>query len=165
MSAELLSASQRSDGPAPRVVRESRPEDASAIDAILREANLSSFTASPLNGQPQSAIGELRTMVCELRGQIVGVLQWRHLGEESEILDIAVRAVERRRGHASFLFENFLRLAAASGAHQIFLEVRESNTLAIALYKKFGFAVTGRRPNYYRDPDESALLMKSTLPG
>jgi ribosomal-protein-alanine N-acetyltransferase len=46
-----------------------------------------------------------------------------------------------------------------AGATRIFLEVRESNLGARRFYEQRGFAVTGRRLRYYRQPDEDALLM------
>jgi ribosomal-protein-alanine N-acetyltransferase len=45
----------------------------------------------------------------------------------------------------------------------VFLEVRESNQAAIAFYSKHGFAKMGRRPSYYRVPDEAAIVMEKKL--
>lgn len=141
------------------------PEDASAVHAILREARLSVPLPTDRERLTHSPIGEIYTAVCQQGSEITGVLQWRDLGEELEILDLAVATRNRRAGHASFLLENFLREAGPTGARHIFLEVRESNVAAIALYTKFGFARAGRRPNYYRNPTEAALLMQRALPG
>lgn len=141
------------------------PEDAAAIHVILREARLSVPLPTDRERLTHSPIGEIYTAVCQQGSEITGVLQWRNLGEELEILDLAVAAKHRRAGHAGFLLENFLRYAASTGAQHIFLEVRESNLPAIALYTKFGFARAGRRPNYYRHPTEAALLMQRALPG
>ena len=65
----------------------------------------------------------------------------------------------RCKGNAAFLLENFLHYASQSAVKKVFLEVRESNVPAIAVYKKFGFQIYGRRPDYYRNPEENALLM------
>jgi ribosomal protein S18 acetylase RimI-like enzyme len=46
-----------------------------------------------------------------------------------------------------------------------FLEVRESNEAGIAFYLKHGFAKSGRRPGYYREPEEAAILMEKKLTG
>ena len=143
--------------------RLSGPEDASAIRAILQEARLSLPLPTDRERHTRSPIGEIFTAVCQRESGISGVLQWRNLGEELEILDLAVATKHRRAGHASFILEHFLREAAQTGAHHIFLEVRESNTAAIALYTKFGFTRAGLRPNYYRDPAEAALLMRRAL--
>jgi ribosomal-protein-alanine N-acetyltransferase len=145
--------------------RAGRPEDAGAIQAILREAQLSVPHPTDRERLTHSTIGQIYTAVCQQGSEIRGVLQWRNLGEELEILDLAVAAKRRRCGCASFLLENFLREAARGGARNIFLEVRESNAAAIALYGKFGFTRAGRRPNYYRHPAEAAVLMQRTLPG
>jgi len=96
---------------------------------------------------------------------VVGVLQWRLVDPEAEILDLAVAQVQRRKGHARFLLERFLQLAAKNGVREVFLEVRESNAAAIALYTNFGFSRSGRRPNYYSHPTEAALLLKRKLTG
>jgi ribosomal-protein-alanine N-acetyltransferase len=52
-----------------------------------------------------------------------------------------------------------VRLAKLRNCEFIFLEVRESNTAALALYGSFGFKVSGRRNNYYRNPVENAIVM------
>lgn len=147
------------------VLRAGLPTDRDAVRAILEEANLSSPAPGDLERATHARIGEVLTVVCERDQEVVGVLEWRNLGREAEILDLAVRAGDRRNGFATLLVEGFLRQAGASGAQQAFLEVRESNVAAIALYGKFGFAITGRRPNYYRRPEEAALLMQLVLQG
>ena len=150
-------------GPA-TTYRRSRPEDHYAIKEILSEANLSLPLPSDRERTTQSPIGHVFTAVCQQGNYISGVLQWRNLGEELEILELAVSTKHRRQGHASFMLENFLREAAHTGERQIYLEVRESNLPAIGLYTKFGFSRAGRRPNYYRDPTEAALLMQRAIP-
>jgi ribosomal-protein-alanine N-acetyltransferase len=147
-----------------RLFRPGRPDDATAIRSILIESKLSAPAPGDLERITHSRIGAILTFVCELNHELIGVLQWRLTGEEAEILDVAVRPAHRRCGHASFLLRNFLQQAAASSVQMILLEVRESNSPAIALYKKFGFQIMGRRPSYYRNPDESALLMNLSLP-
>ena len=108
-------------------------------------------------------LGPHSRCLCELDSEIVAVLQWRHLGEEAEILDVAVPARHRGKGYARFLLKKFLDLARERGIHELFLEVRESNVAALALYREFRFEPTGRRPNYYRDPAEAALLLRLKL--
>ena len=87
------------------------------------------------------------------------------LTEEVEVLDVAVAAKHRRQGNARFLLEEFLRLVQEHGIRGVFLEVRESNVPAIALYRKFGFSTSGRRPNYYQQPDEAAMLLHLRISG
>ena len=143
-----------------RVYREAVPQDEDAVRQGLSESNLSVLLASTRERQTHIPIGQIFTCVCEQDRRVVGVLQWRNLGEELEILDLAVAESHRRTGVASFLLEGFLQAGGRAGAAQIFLEVRQSNMAAIALYEKFGFRRAGVRPGYYRSPVESALVMK-----
>lgn len=147
-----------------RLFRPGRPEDAEAIRSIFVGSNLSAPAMGDLERATHSRIGEILTFICEQGHEPAGVLQWRHLGEEAEILDLAIRLELRRQGLASFLLQNFLDYVSHSDVRAIFLEVRESNSPAIALYKKFGFQIAGRRPDYYRNPQESALLMNLLFP-
>ena len=148
---------------AQRHYRSAVSEDVDAIHQILREANLSIPRPEDREQATHHPIGQIFTVVCEFGGAVLGVLQWRDLGDELEILDLAVLNSCRRSGHGSFLLQKFLRDTVQTAARQIFLEVRESNLPAIALYQKFGFAISGRRPNYYRHPPEAALLMQRAV--
>jgi len=146
-----------------RILREFAPDDTEAVRQILTESNLSVSLPSNLERPSYSPLGQIFSWVCEQDGKVVAVLQWRDLGEELEILDLAVARKHRRTGAASFLLQNFLRQEARTGVNQVLLEVRESNSAAIALYHKFGFSTVGRRPDYYRSPVEAAVLMKLSI--
>jgi [ribosomal protein S18]-alanine N-acetyltransferase len=58
-----------------------------------------------------------------------------------------------------------LNLAQERGTRAVFLEVRESNAGALALYHEFGFEASGRRPRYYREPTEAALVLHLRITG
>jgi len=151
--------------------RESTASDEPAVRKILLEANLSFHDSNDIANDPSNEscrsalplVGSRFTCLCDLDSEVVAVLQWRHLGEEAEILDVAVPASHRRKGYARCLLKNFLHLAHDRGIRELFLEVRESNAAALALYCEFLFEATGRRPNYYRDPAEAALLLRLKL--
>ena len=102
------------------------------------------------------------TLVIEedyVQGFVVG----RDLGPEWEIENIAVAEAVRRRGLGERLVRELLSLASGRGAQGVFLEVRESNGPARALYSKMGFVETGRRESYYTNPEEDALLYKKNV--
>ena len=80
-----------------------------------------------------------------------------------EILNLAVDPAKRRLGAGRALAQAALAEGAARGAARAFLEVRESNAAALAFYARLGFSVAGRRPDYYRDPQEAAILMARGL--
>ena len=69
----------------------------------------------------------------------------------------------RRRGIGGLLVEAVLEEARSRGVAQISLEVREGNRGAQGLYRSRGFAIVGRRPGYYSDPIEAALVMRRSL--
>lgn len=95
----------------------------------------------------------------EESGHVAGILIGRVAADEFEILNLAVEKGARRRGLATELVNTALEHARTEGAQQAYLEVRASNHAAIALYTRLGFRVCGRRPNYYRNPEEDALVL------
>ncbi len=102
------------------------------------------------------------TLVIEedyVQGFIIG----RDLGAEWEIENIVVAEAARRRGMGERLVGELLALARSRGAQIVFLEVRESNGPARALYSKLGFIESGRRKSYYRSPEEDALLYRKIV--
>jgi ribosomal-protein-alanine N-acetyltransferase len=79
--------------------------------------------------------------------------------DELHINNLAVLPDWRRQGVASWLLAHVLHAGEASGAARGTLEVRASNAPAIALYEGFGFRERGRRPRYYTNPTEDALIL------
>lgn len=101
--------------------------------------------------------------VAEQGGAIVGFVCIRVIGEEAELLNIAVLPSARHQGVGSQLMEQALRAARQWGAKRIFLEVRESNLSALRLYQRHSFAVSMRRLAYYSDPPADALVLGRDL--
>lgn len=79
---------------------------------------------------------------------------------ESDMMNVAVHPDYRRQGIAEALVTHLVQALREKGNHCLTLEVRVSNTPAIALYEKLGFTQVGRRPNYYRNPKEDALILR-----
>lgn len=84
-----------------------------------------------------------------------------YLGEEAELLRIAVEPNERNKGLGKSLLSHSLTLAKEAGCQRMSLEVEASNRAAIALYGALGFSQVGRRPGYYAGKD--GLLFVCTL--
>ena len=95
--------------------------------------------------------------------QIVAYAFFRRVADELHILKIAVTPAQRGHGLATWFLKHCFTLGARQGANSVFLEVRPSNTTAIELYQKLGFEEIGRRPNYYTDSKEDALVMMKDL--
>ena len=79
---------------------------------------------------------------------------------EADMMNIAVSPEYRRQGIAQRLVEALTEALCSEQVYCLTLEVRASNTPAKALYEKMGFAEIGRRPNYYRNPKEDALILR-----
>ncbi len=85
----------------------------------------------------------------ELAGYACGVIA----GDQGEIERICVLPEFRRRGLGRRMLDELRIAFAAAGCGSMFLEVRASNAPARSMYEKYGFRVTGKRPNYYADDD------------
>src|SRR5688572_20581589 len=79
--------------------------------------------------------------------------------DELHINTVAVAPGDRRQGLASTLLRQVIAEAVAAGALKATLEVRASNSAALALYERLGFHIAARRPGYYTKPDEDALIL------
>lgn len=79
--------------------------------------------------------------------------------EEGEISNVAVAKSAQNRGIGSALMQAILEKGLEESVTRFILEVRVSNTPAIALYKKFGFTEIGIRRDFYEKPREDALIM------
>lgn len=101
-------------------------------------------------------------VVLQGRG-VLGFLVARTAADELEILNLGVLPQARRRGMGRLLLEAALHWGRASGAARAFLEVRESNEPARLFYEAQGFVVAGRRPLYYAQPPEAALVLSLAL--
>lgn len=100
-----------------------------------------------------------RCWVAEVDGRIVGMIVNWLLVDEVHVATIATHPDYRRQGIAKKLLAHSLRHMSGEGAISSFLEVRESNSAARDMYRKFGYAETGRRKAYYKDNNEDAILM------
>ena len=85
------------------------------------------------------------------------------VGQDAELLNIAVHPEQRGKGLAGQMLDAVLIELGRRGVRSAFLEVRESNAAARSLYGSRGFTEIGRRRNYYRRPVEDALVMRRVL--
>jgi [ribosomal protein S18]-alanine N-acetyltransferase len=92
--------------------------------------------------------------------RIVGYLICSRYADVWHLMNIAVDPPARRRGIATALLEEMIARAGAEASYT--LEVRPSNSSAIALYERFGFRSAGTRRRYYQDTGEDAVIMWRT---
>jgi len=93
------------------------------------------------------------------RGTLVGYLVLSRYVDAWHVMNVAVAPERRRQGIASALLRRLFELTKDDALRGYTLEVRVSNTAAIALYERFGFRPKGVRRGYYTDNREDALIM------
>lgn len=102
-------------------------------------------------------------LVAEADGGVAGYVVARAAAAEGEILNLAVAPAGRRRGIGHALVGQVAAELATRGVRDVFLEVRESNAGARALYAAHGFREVGRRTRYYRTPIEDAIILRAAV--
>ncbi len=91
---------------------------------------------------------------------VVGYVGSQSVMDEADMMNIAVHPEYRRRGIAQELVHRLVTALRQKEVRRLTLEVRASNEPAKALYSGLGFEQVGRRPNYYRNPREDALILR-----
>lgn len=102
-----------------------------------------------------------------LDGVLAGYVILNWAAGESHLLNLCVAPEHQGRGYGALLLGQALDRARKAGCDAMYLEVRPSNPAAAAMYRRRGFRVVGRRPDYYRAEAgrEDAIVMRCALDG
>ena len=146
---------------APYLIRPATPADASRLAELERECFSDPWSESGMREVLEMPAG--CGLAAESDGVVQGYVLARSVADTAEILNLAVAPRYRRLGMASGLLQESLALLRARGVLEVFLEVRQSNRAAQALYRAWGFRVAGMRRAYYRRPVEDALVLRRVL--
>ena len=93
-------------------------------------------------------------------GQLIGYVGSQTVLGETDMMNLAVAPETRRQGTGRALVLALVDALTEKGSHSLMLEVRVSNTPAQKLYESLGFSQVGRRPKYYVNPREDALILR-----
>lgn len=145
-----------------------RPMAESDLEAVIALAESTPGAPHWPSGEYPKILAQVQTgkgaaFVALVDRQLIGFAVGRLIVDIGQIESIVVDSAFRRRGIGVALLEAVLGWAREHGVRRIELEVRESNTAAIALYKANGFEQEGVRRSYYSAPAEDALLMSLSL--
>ena len=121
------------------------------------------WSADALRQELTNPCARFFTALCG--GVPVGYIGCLVAAGEGDITNVAVHPDFRRRGIAGQLIDRLTEEVRREGIAQIHLEVRASNTAAMALYEGRGFCPVGRRPRFYRRPTEDAVLYTLIIKG
>jgi ribosomal-protein-alanine N-acetyltransferase len=91
---------------------------------------------------------------------VAGYIGSQTVMDETDMMNVAVAPSHRRMGIGEQLVMTLVGKLQKRGSRCLTLEVRDSNEPARSLYEKLGFEQVGRRPNYYRNPREDALILR-----
>lgn len=138
-----------------------RVEDLPSILAIERESFVTPWTEGMFLGELRARHSQCLVIKSEIEGQelIAAYIIFWFVADEVHLHNLAVRKDFRRQGLAFTMMQLMKEVATQAGIKSQTLEVRESNDEAITLYRKCGFVVKGKRPLYYTDTREDALVM------
>ena len=150
---------------APVSVRLARANDLPAILSLDQQTPSAAHWSlthyqSRIQSQPQAAC----FLVADCQGEVCAFLCARTVAGEWEIENVVVSQNRRRQGIGAELMQALIARWQDAAGTALLLEVRESNAAARALYERFGLREVGRRPAYYRDPVESAILYTRKRP-
>ena len=137
------------------------------LDAVLAiEVQAYPFPWTRGNFIDSIAAGYLARVLIAGDGELIGYFVAMPGFEEMHLLNVTVASHHEGQGHARRLLAEFYGLSASFAATAVWLEVRESNARARALYEREGFTEAGRRRDYYPAPAgqrEDAILMTRLL--
>ena len=135
--------------------------DLPEILAIEKESFSSPWTVGMFTEELENKLAQCLVIRITDKGKSVisAYIIFRLIADEAHLHNLAVKKELKRQGLAQSLMETMKDIAMQVGICARTLEVRESNKEAISLYWKCGFVVKGRRPLYYTDTHEDALIM------
>ncbi|MBE6073748.1 MAG: ribosomal-protein-alanine N-acetyltransferase [Selenomonas ruminantium] len=140
--------------------REMAPEDADAVEVVEKACFSIPWSRDSFW---KEAANENTLYLLALDGeQVIGYAGCWISFEECQITNVAILPEYRGQGIGTKLFGAIIEAVKAKGVTAMTLEVRPSNAPARALYARYGFKDAGRRPHYYQDDGEDAIIMWNT---
>jgi ribosomal-protein-alanine N-acetyltransferase len=138
-------------------------DDVSVLAELERAGASHPWTPQGFAGAIRGQAGERVVVMRDDGGAVIGYCVWQEVADEAHVHNIGIAPAFRRQGLGRRLLAACLGVAARRGAGRAFLDVREGNEAARSLYRTMGFREVGRRPRYYAEPVEDAVVMEASL--
>lgn len=152
------------DGDSRYFIRRMQEGDLAAVLAIEAMSFSNPWSDNTFRGEIQNTSISFPFVVVRRPGEeLVAYIVFWQVRDDVQVNNIAVHPDCRGLGIGEALMQFAVAKVRGAGAAFMTLEVRQSNTAALALYKKFGFEVLGTRKNYYTKPDEDAFVLGLVL--
>ncbi|UCB49951.1 MAG: ribosomal protein S18-alanine N-acetyltransferase [Deltaproteobacteria bacterium] len=121
----------------------------------------SPWTVHALKSEIENPISHLWALIM---GKVFsGYICFWMFDREIQLISVAIHPHDRGRGLGHYLLKEMIETGISKGMRQIWLEVRSSNLVAKGLYERLGFEEAYRRPGYYPDTHEDAIVMGLNL--
>ena len=148
------------------VMRKMEPTDLEEVLAIEFQSSLVPWTRQMFLGEILNSYGHCFVMESHETSmrRVVGFICFRHLGEESELLNLSVHPERRSLGLGKKLMQFYLASCREANVTRSYLEVSSTNHPAIQLYQDFAYRSVGRRQRFYRGQLDALLMMKELPP-
>jgi ribosomal-protein-alanine N-acetyltransferase len=144
-----------------KITREDFPIYAEQILEIENSSFPSPWTINAFKGEIERPISHLWAVIAE-KGLKAYICFWM-FDSEIQVINLAVHPVNRGQRLGQILLSSMIDTGISKGLKSIWLEVRPSNLAARCLYDKLGFHEVGRRPLYYSETNEDAIVMALEL--
>jgi ribosomal-protein-alanine N-acetyltransferase len=145
-------------------IRRMREGDLAAVLEIEALSFSNPWSEATFRGEMQNTSVSFPLVVVRRPGEeIVGYIIFWQIREDVQVNNVAVHPARRGLGLGEALMRYAIAKSREAGATFMTLEVRQSNTRALELYRRLGFEIMGTRKNYYTKPDEDALVMALVL--
>lgn len=140
------------------IIKKATQNDLSSVFSLEKQCFSDAWSENAIASQID---GEcyLTFLATDGDGNALGYISGSLFGDEAEIFRVATDKTKRRQKIGSALVSHFISYTKERGCSRVFLEVRESNAPARALYSSFGFTENGVRRGYYKNPKEDAILL------
>lgn len=145
------------------IIRKMESKDVPAIAALEERCFSDPWSEKSIASELENPLSYW--LVAEVNGCVAGYVGSQSVLDAADMMNIAVSPDYRRIGIGQALIQELIVHLQQKHVIALLLEVRVSNSAAIALYQKLGFEQVGCRPRYYRNPREDALILRKELIG
>lgn len=143
------------------IVRRMNAEDVTAVAELEKVCFADPWSESSIASEVTNRLSYW--LVAVVDDTVIGYIGSQTVLDMADVMNLAVAPDRRQKGVAQTLLTNLSSHLQQNGVVGLMLEVRASNEAAIRLYHKLGFLQVGRRPGYYRNPKEDALILRKEL--